>query len=288
MRQHVPSNWCRYFGDCGDNSRPAAGRLARRAAALLCAVIVVFLAGLPAFAVVVVDGNVLLMDDMGGLYYDDPSTPEDEGRIPRDGNVVEERDFRKQVTYEGRRDDPNKTPGNPDDDVNVNFHIIVGRSARGLMSISGGETGTDLRDMDLIIGDQATINGVVRRGDGVVFITGFGNLYNNDPNIIHHYFMDDPGFPDNPTSPSVNPRPLDVGYDLYVGRGGRGELNITQGGRAEIEDAVFIGDSPHDIAAGREAGVTTAGVLWGPFAREELTRASADFLLESPAEILFL
>jgi pyrophosphatase PpaX len=53
-------------------------------------------------------------------------------------------------------------------------------------------------------------------------------------------------------------------------------------------DAVFIGDSPHDIAAGREAGVTTAGVLWGPFAREELTLASADFLLESPAEILDL
>ena len=53
-------------------------------------------------------------------------------------------------------------------------------------------------------------------------------------------------------------------------------------------DAVFIGDSPHDIAAGREAGVATAGVLWGPFAREELTLASADFLLESPAEILVL
>ena len=53
-------------------------------------------------------------------------------------------------------------------------------------------------------------------------------------------------------------------------------------------NAVFIGDSPHDIAAGKEAGVTTAGVLWGPFAREELTLASADFLLESPAEILAL
>ena len=53
-------------------------------------------------------------------------------------------------------------------------------------------------------------------------------------------------------------------------------------------DAVFIGDSPHDIAAGREAGVKTAGVLWGPFAREELTVASADFLLESPLEILAL
>jgi pyrophosphatase PpaX len=53
-------------------------------------------------------------------------------------------------------------------------------------------------------------------------------------------------------------------------------------------EAVFIGDSPHDIAAGRQAGVATAGVLWGPFAREELARASADFLLESPGEILSL
>ena len=53
-------------------------------------------------------------------------------------------------------------------------------------------------------------------------------------------------------------------------------------------DAVFIGDSPHDIASGKDAGVATAGVLWGPFAREELTLASADFLLESPTEILSL
>jgi pyrophosphatase PpaX len=60
--------------------------------------------------------------------------------------------------------------------------------------------------------------------------------------------------------------------------------------RLEVEpgDAVFIGDSPHDIAAGRQAGVSTAGVLWGPFAREDLTGASADFLLESPTEILRL
>jgi pyrophosphatase PpaX len=56
----------------------------------------------------------------------------------------------------------------------------------------------------------------------------------------------------------------------------------------EAKNAVFIGDSPHDIAAGREAGVTTAGVLWGPFGREDLAQASADYLLESPAEILTL
>ena len=52
------------------------------------------------------------------------------------------------------------------------------------------------------------------------------------------------------------------------------------------EAAVFIGDSPHDITAGKEAGVTTAGVLWGAFNRDDL--ASADFLLESPREILSL
>ncbi len=56
----------------------------------------------------------------------------------------------------------------------------------------------------------------------------------------------------------------------------------------QARDAVFIGDSPHDIVAGRDACVSTAGVLWGPFSREDLTRASADFLLESPAQILTL
>jgi pyrophosphatase PpaX len=57
---------------------------------------------------------------------------------------------------------------------------------------------------------------------------------------------------------------------------------------AGAEGAVFIGDSPHDIAAGREAGIATAGVLWGPFAREDLEGCGADYLLESPLEILSL
>lgn len=58
------------------------------------------------------------------------------------------------------------------------------------------------------------------------------------------------------------------------------------GGRAE--DAVFIGDSPHDMASGRAAGVRTAGALWGPFAREELATAAPDVFLTAPAEILGL
>jgi pyrophosphatase PpaX len=51
---------------------------------------------------------------------------------------------------------------------------------------------------------------------------------------------------------------------------------------------LFIGDSPHDIAAGRAAGVRTAGALWGPFTNEELAKAGPDHLLEAPSEILSL
>ena len=35
-------------------------------------------------------------------------------------------------------------------------------------------------------------------------------------------------------------------------------------------EAVFLGDSPHDIASGNAAGVTSIAALWGPFTREQL------------------
>ncbi|HSJ65994.1 MAG TPA: HAD-IA family hydrolase [Gemmatimonadaceae bacterium] len=52
---------------------------------------------------------------------------------------------------------------------------------------------------------------------------------------------------------------------------------------ARPRDAVFIGDSPHDIAAGNAAGVTTVGVLWGPFPRSALGRAH--HLIEHPSAL---
>jgi pyrophosphatase PpaX len=51
---------------------------------------------------------------------------------------------------------------------------------------------------------------------------------------------------------------------------------------------VFIGDSPFDCMAGRAAGVSTAAVRWGPFARAELERHEPDHWLERPADILDL
>lgn len=56
----------------------------------------------------------------------------------------------------------------------------------------------------------------------------------------------------------------------------------------EPHEALFVGDSPHDIAAGREAGTRTAAALWGPFAPEALERERPDVFLRRQEEVLEL
>jgi pyrophosphatase PpaX len=53
-------------------------------------------------------------------------------------------------------------------------------------------------------------------------------------------------------------------------------------------DAVFVGDSVHDIHAGHAAGVATAAALWGPFGREELAGSAPEYWLDTPADLLHL
>jgi pyrophosphatase PpaX len=57
---------------------------------------------------------------------------------------------------------------------------------------------------------------------------------------------------------------------------------------AAVESALFVGDSPHDIAAGRAAGVKTAACLWGPFTRQRLAEERPDYWLSSFADLLEL
>lgn len=52
--------------------------------------------------------------------------------------------------------------------------------------------------------------------------------------------------------------------------------------------AVFVGDSPHDLVAGRDAGVKTAAALWGPFPRQWLEPHAPDFWLEAPRDVMVL
>ncbi|CAN5741894.1 HAD family hydrolase [soil metagenome] len=53
-------------------------------------------------------------------------------------------------------------------------------------------------------------------------------------------------------------------------------------------EAIFVGDSPHDIAAGRAAHVRTAAALWGPFSRGVLEAENPDSFLESQGDVLDL
>jgi pyrophosphatase PpaX len=51
---------------------------------------------------------------------------------------------------------------------------------------------------------------------------------------------------------------------------------------------VFVGDSPHDMEAGQNAGVRTAAALWGPFSRERLEPHRPTYWLGKPRELLQL
>jgi pyrophosphatase PpaX len=51
---------------------------------------------------------------------------------------------------------------------------------------------------------------------------------------------------------------------------------------------LFVGDSPHDLAAGRAAGVRTAAVSWGPFTRAELEATPPDHWIASWEELIAL
>jgi pyrophosphatase PpaX len=57
---------------------------------------------------------------------------------------------------------------------------------------------------------------------------------------------------------------------------------------ADPRGTVYVGDSIHDMHAGRAAGVRTAAVLWGPFGRSHLEGAEPDYWLERPEELLTL
>ena len=57
---------------------------------------------------------------------------------------------------------------------------------------------------------------------------------------------------------------------------------------APPEEAVIIGDSEHDIRAGKHAGVATAAVSWGPFPRRALEPVRPDHWIDHPDDVLDL
>jgi pyrophosphatase PpaX len=55
--------------------------------------------------------------------------------------------------------------------------------------------------------------------------------------------------------------------------------------QASPENALFVGDSPHDVQSGRAAGVYTVGVSWGAFTRAEMEASGADTVIDDPKEL---
>jgi pyrophosphatase PpaX len=51
------------------------------------------------------------------------------------------------------------------------------------------------------------------------------------------------------------------------------------------DEAIMLGDSPHDISSGNAAGVRTIGALWGPFTREQIAVAKPTFWLTNIGEL---
>jgi pyrophosphatase PpaX len=76
---------------------------------------------------------------------------------------------------------------------------------------------------------------------------------------------------DDVTNPKPHPEPVLRAVELL---------------KADPATTIYVGDSIHDMRSGRGAGVLTAAVLWGPFAREELSPAEPDYWLERPGELL--
>jgi pyrophosphatase PpaX len=53
----------------------------------------------------------------------------------------------------------------------------------------------------------------------------------------------------------------------------------------DASEAVFIGDSPHDINSGNSAGVVSIAAMWGPFSREQLQPANPAYFLDDISQL---
>ena len=78
---------------------------------------------------------------------------------------------------------------------------------------------------------------------------------------------------DDVTNPKPHPEPVEKAVALLG---------------ADPVTTLYVGDSVHDMHAGRAAGVRTGAVLWGPFGRSHLEGARPDYWLERPEELVSL
>lgn len=54
------------------------------------------------------------------------------------------------------------------------------------------------------------------------------------------------------------------------------------------QECLYVGDSPFDMQAGRDAGCVTVAVTWGMFSLERLREAHPDHIIDDPLELVAL
>lgn len=65
-------------------------------------------------------------------------------------------------------------------------------------------------------------------------------------------------------------------------------LHIAEKFEAKPSDVVFVGDSDVDIQTAKNAGMVAVGASWGYRGRDALEKAGADFIANSPKNIVLL
>ncbi len=161
-------------------------------------------------------------------------------------------------------------------DYETTQNILVGENGFGFLEINGASA---LRYQNLVLGGASDSNAGLlqltttgqddynadfltdiqtvplgsRTGFGVVNVTGVGSVFNNAPNIIPGEFQTALNIFDDPsggsigtlvtTTPDRTLRADDIGFDVHVGLLSGGQLNVTAGGRVEIQDALLVGSA---------------------------------------------
>lgn len=65
-----------------------------------------------------------------------------------------------------------------------------------------------------------------------------------------------------------------------------GALAAAEGFGVRAENCLYFGDTNTDMQTGKNARMTTVGVLWGFRSREELSAFSPDYLIEKPQDMI--
>lgn len=65
-----------------------------------------------------------------------------------------------------------------------------------------------------------------------------------------------------------------------------GVFEILQVLQCKKEECLYIGDTAVDVHTGKNAGLTTVGVLWGFRERQELEEAGAAYIIDQPSALL--